>query len=118
MINPIVRTYQSRRGDAWEGETFRLISDQGAAYWTAPIVRCQIRPTPTSPNLVYEFTITPVITTEGANGVLTFSIALTDAQSETIAPGTYVGDIDVKSNNFPRSTICTFSFEQLVDITR
>lgn len=118
MITPVVRTYQSRRGDAWEGETFRLISDQGAIYWNTPVVRCQIRTTPTSPDITYEFTITPVVTTEGSNGVLTFSISLSDAQSETIAPGSYVGDIDVKSTSFPRSTICLFTFEQLVDITR
>jgi hypothetical protein len=118
MITPIVRAYLSRRGDAWEGETFRLISDQGAAYWNTPVVRCQLRPTPSSPDVTFQFTITPVITTEGLNGVLTFSIQLTDAESETIAPGTYVGDIDVKSTLFPRATICEFTFQQLIDITR
>lgn len=118
MITPITRAFESRRGDVWEGVTFRLISDQGASYWTSPVVRSQIRPTPSSPTVIHEFTITPVITTEGSNGVLTFSLTLTEAESNSISPGTYVGDIDVKSNNFPRSTICTYSFQQNIDVTR
>lgn len=118
MITPIYRAYESRRGDAWEGETFRLITDQGAAYWTNPVVRSQIRLTPSSPTIIHEFTITPVITAEGANGVLTFSINLTDAESNAIAPGTYVGDIDVKSDNFARSTLISYTFQQNIDITR
>jgi hypothetical protein len=118
MITPITRQYQSRRGDVWEGETFRLISDQGASYWTNPVVRSQIRINPNSPQVIHQFVITPVITTEGTNGVLTFQINLSEAESLGINPSFYVGDIDVRSDNFPRSTICTYTFQQLIDITR
>jgi len=34
MITPIERAYQARRGDYWQGETFRLISDQGASWYS------------------------------------------------------------------------------------
>lgn len=118
MITPIERAYQARRGDYWQGETFRLISDQGAAYWTTPVVRSQIRPTASSPTVLHEFTITPVITTEGINGVLTFSLNISDAVTATFPPGTYVGDIDVQSTNFQKATICTYTFQVLIDITR
>jgi hypothetical protein len=118
MIIPITRQYQSRRGDVWEGETFRLISDQGAAYWTNPVVRSQIRTNPNSPQVIHNFVITPVITTEGTNGVLTFQLTLSEAESLVINPAFYVGDIDVKSDNFARATICTYTLEQLIDITR
>lgn len=118
MITPITRQFISRRGDAWEGATFRLISDQGAAYWTNPIVRSQIRVTANASEVIHQFVITPVITTEGSNGVLTFQINLSEVESSAILPGFYVGDIDVKSDSFPRSTICTYTFQQLIDITR
>jgi hypothetical protein len=118
MITPITRQYQSRRGDVWEGETFRLISDQGAAFWTNPVVRSQIRINPNAPEVIHNFVITPVITTEGTNGVLTFQINLSEAESLGINPASYVGDIDVKSDNFPRSTFCTYTLQQFIDITR
>jgi hypothetical protein len=118
MITPITRQYLSRRGDVWEGETFRLISPLGAAYWTNFEVRSQIRITANAPEIIHQFVITPVVTTEGSNGVLTFQINLSEAESLGIIPGFYVGDIDVKSDSFPRSTICTYTFQQLIDVTR
>lgn len=118
MTEPITRSYRARRGDAWEGETFRVISPDGASFWSAAAVRSQIRAAPESSTIAHEFVLTPAVTTEGSNGVLTFSLALTKTESAALAPGAYVGDIEVESSGFKKTTICCFNFLVLADVTR
>jgi hypothetical protein len=116
MVTAIERTYKARRGDKWEGETFRLIKEGGAGFWTNPVVSSQLRPTKNGP-VVHTFTITPVITMEGTNAVLTFSIDLPPADAQ-LNPGVYVGDIEVASDSCPKSTFITFTMEIVNDVTR
>ena len=54
----------------------------------------------------------------GTRQVLTFGIALTPAEAAAILPGQYVGDIEVSSNAFPKSTLITFDLDLVTDITR
>jgi hypothetical protein len=117
MVTAIERTYKARRGDKWEGETFRFITENGAAFWASPVVSSQLRPTKNGP-VVHTFTITPAVTTEGSNGVLTCSIDLSPADAAKLNPGTYVGDIEVSSNLCPKSTFITFTLEIVNDVTR
>lgn len=53
----------------------------------------------------------------GTRQVLTFGIALTPAESAAILPGQYVGDIEVTSDSFPKSTIITYDLDVVTDIT-
>jgi hypothetical protein len=118
MTEPITRSYRVRRGDTWEGETFRLISPSGASFWNAATVRSQIRTSHESTTIAHEFTLTPVVTTEGSNGVLTFALTMTKVQSAALTPGNYVGDIEVESEGLRKSTICAFQFSVFADVTR
>lgn len=117
MVTALERTYKARRGDKWEGEGFRFITEEGSAFWTNPVVASQLRPTKNGP-VVHTFTITPVITSEAGNGVLTISIDLSPADSGKLTPGTYVGDIEVSSTACPKSTLITFTLEIVNDVTR
>jgi hypothetical protein len=117
MVTALERTYKARRGDKWEGETFRLIADAGASFWTTPVVSSQLRPTKNGP-VVHTFVFTPVITSEAGNGVLTISIDLSPTNSAKLSPGTYVGDIEVSSTTCPKSTFITFILEIVNDVTR
>jgi hypothetical protein len=118
MIEPITKSFRVRRGDDWEGETFRLISPAGASFWANTVVRSQIRTTHESPTVAHEFTLTPVVTTEGANGVLTLTLTMSGTQSALLTPGNYVGDIEVKSDGFRKSSFCNFQFAVFADVTR
>jgi hypothetical protein len=117
MVTALERTYKARRGDKWEGETFRLIKESGAGFWTNPVVASQLRATKNGP-VAHTFTMTPVITMEGVNAVLAFSIELVPADSAKLTPGTYVGDIEVASDACPKSTFITFTLEIVNDVTR
>lgn len=118
MIEPISRAYVVRRGDVWVGETFRFLSATGASFWSSVAVRSQIRTTSTATAIAHEFSVSPVVTTEGANGVLTFTLSMTSVQSEALAPGSYVGDIEISSTQLPKSTLVAFSFDVVSDVTR
>jgi hypothetical protein len=118
MIEPITRAYRVRRGDTWEGETFRVISATGASYWNAVVVRAQIRVSHESAAVVHEFSLSPVVTTEGVNGVLTFVLTMTKTQAAALTPGNYVGDIEIESDGLRKSTICAFQFSIFADVTR
>lgn len=116
MTQAIRRDYTIRRGDAWAGETFRLISTVGASSFTNALVKCQIRTKPDA-TVVKTFTITGTVTTEGTNGVLTFALNMTATESAAIAAGAYLGDIEVTADGFPTSTIIAFRLTVVPDIT-
>lgn len=119
MVIPVTRTYKARRGDYWPGELFRFISSLGAGFWTNPVVRCQLRSTSTNGPVAHEFTLTPAITTEGSNGVLTVNgLAMTATVTASLNPGLYVGDLEVTSNTLPKSTLVTFNLTVVPDTTR
>lgn len=118
MVDPITRDYVVRRGDVWTGETFRLISASGASFWASPQVKSQARSSPTSAAVVHEFSVSPQVTTEGSNGVLTFTISLSSVESSALSPGNYVGDIEVSSSQLPKSTLVSFNFTVVADVTR
>lgn len=118
MVEPITRDFRVRRGDNWAGETFRLISDQGAAFWTSATVRSQIRTSVDSATVAFEFSFTPTVTSEGSNGVLTFVLTMSKTQTAALTPGAYVGDIEVEAAGLPKTTFCVFSMKVLHDVTR
>lgn len=118
MVESITREYTVRRGDVWVGETFRFISSQGTGFWSSYAVRAQIRSTATSATVVHEFTLNPAVTAEGSNGILTIGLSLTANETAAITPGNYVGDIEVSSSQLPKSTLISFSFALVADITR
>jgi len=119
MVTPVTRTYKARRGDYWPGELFRFISSLGAAFWTTPVVRCQLRSSNTNGPVAHEFTLTTATTTEGSNGVLAVNgLALTAAQTAGLNPGIYVGDLEVTSSQMPRATLVSFTLNVTADVTR
>jgi hypothetical protein len=117
MVQPVKRQYQIRRGDVWSGEEFRLISASGAGFWSGATVKAQMRRTVDAP-VTYEFVVTPVVTTEGTNGVLTFTLSIPATAAEGLNVGTYEGDVEVTSSGLPKSTVITFSATVVPDITR
>lgn len=118
MVTAVERTYKARRGDKWEGETFRFIAEAGTSFWASAVVSSQLRPTKNGP-VVHTFSITPAVTLEvGLGGVLTVSIDLSPADAAKLNPGTYVGDIEVSSTLCPKSTFITFTLEVVNDVTR
>jgi len=116
MVTPIERKYQARRGDDWEGEAFRVSTTIQDAF-DGIIVRSQVRDYP-SGNLAHEFLIYPVVTTEGANKVLTFGIRLSSEESSKLSPKVYVGDIEISSNIIPKSTVVVYDLDVASDVTR
>lgn len=119
MVTPISRTYRARRGDFWEGEIFRFLCAQGAAFWATPVVRCQLRSVNSNGPVSHEFTLTTAITTEGSNGVLTVNgITLTANQTAGLNPGVYVGDLEVASSQMPKATLVSFTLNVAADVTR
>jgi hypothetical protein len=116
MVSAIERQYQARRGDVWEGEGFRVLTTNQNLF-DGIIVRSQLRDHP-SGHLVHEFPIYPVVTTEGANKVLTFGIRLSSEESAKLSPKTYVGDIEISSNLIPKSTVVMFEIDLFADVTR
>jgi hypothetical protein len=116
MVTPIERTYQVRRGDAWEGEGFR-VSTTNQTLFDGVVVRSQIREHYGGP-LIHEFLISPVVTTEGANKVLAFGIGLTEAESSRLQPKVYLGDIEISSTYLPKSTVVTYTADVFGDITK
>jgi hypothetical protein len=117
MVQPVKRQYQIRRGDVWSGEEFRLISASGAGFWSGATVKAQMRRTVDAP-VTYEFVLAPVVTTEGTNGVLTFTLSIPATAAEGLNVGTYEGDVEVTSSGLPKSTVITFSATVVPDITR
>jgi len=119
MITAAELKFEVRRGDTWEGETFRVLAPtgNGGAWWASTTVKSQIRHVPDG-RLVKEFSLTPVVTTESGTGVLTFSIALTDAESKLLAVGDYVGDIQITCPQFGVLTFVHFTLEVFPDVTR
>lgn len=68
--------------------------------------------------LIHEFSISPVVTTEGGNKVLTFGIGLTEEESSRLQPKIYIGDIEISSTYLPKSTVVTYTTEVFGDITK
>lgn len=116
MVEAVQRSLKARRGDAWEGEAYRLVSAT-PGFWSGASAKCQIRKTETSP-VSHEFSLSPVVTQEGANTVLTVELGLSEYESARLAPGTYFGDLEVRSTLLPKSTIVQFTLEVFGDITR
>lgn len=116
MVEAVQRTYKVRRGDAWVGESFRLISTV-AGFWSGAKAKSQIRKTENGP-VIHEFSLNPVVTQEGANTVLTLSISFSPEDSAKLVPGTYLGDVEVSSTQLPKCTPIEFTIDANGDITR
>jgi hypothetical protein len=77
--------------------------------------------------LVYQKGLTEYSAVSGVSGptdpsgtrqVLTFGVWMTPDETKVMVPGQYVGDIEVLSNTFPKSTLIEFDFDLVADVTR
>ena len=118
MTIPLERTYRIRRGDAWPGETFRMICSIGIGFWDGAEARSAISLRGFDA-IAHEFDLTgATITQESSVGILTFTLSMTPQETAALVPGYYVGDVEVTGTNIPTSTLISFTLEVVADVTR
>ena len=120
MTNAVERSYTVRRGDLWGGEVFQFLAPtgNGAAWWASPAAKCQLRHTANSA-LVKQLSVTPVVDADGSGtGRLTVSLSLSPSETAALLPGPYVGDLEVSCTSFQNTTLVTFTFDVVPDVSR
>lgn len=119
MTNAVERKYTIRRGDLWEGETFRFLAPEGngASWWDFAVASAQLRHTANSA-LVKQLTVAPVVTEESGRGILTIALSLLPEETRGLLPGPYVGDLEVSGAYFENVTLVTFTADVVADVTR
>lgn len=119
MVQATAREYEIRRGDKWLGETINVtVSGEAASYWDNAVAKAQMRVTDDEA-VIHEWNPAVTVTTNGdGDGVATFALSLTPAEAAALPTGRFVGDIELESDSFPKSTIITFTATVFPDITR
>jgi hypothetical protein len=118
MITPYAAEYDIRRGDAFTGVSFRFKSTEGVSFWDNFEVKAQLRQTPDGA-LLHEFDLTDAaVTDEDGVGVLTVPLEIEPADTADFDPGKYVGDMELTSDSFPKSTVVVMKVHVFRDVTR
>lgn len=113
MVTSAKRSYQVRRGDAWEGETFRVVSALGVSFWDGVAALAQMRAFPEG-HLIYEFDLShATVTSEDGNGVYTTSWSAPGSLTSKWAAGSYTLALRVSSNSLPAATLVEATMEVL-----
>ena len=116
---PAQFSYECKQGDAWPGEAFELKSADGVGYWANPVAKAQLRSYPEGA-LLYTFPFPdPLPVTDQAGlGVLTVGYSMPPEVTRCLSPGTYRGDLVIKSDVQPEYTFVEFTLVITERITR
>jgi len=124
MTNPstgnsaIAKAYTIKRGDDFRGGTFNFSgpAGTGAAFWENYAVRAQWRASPDG-ELIYEHEFSVTVTESDGVGVLSFDLNAPAADTVSFPAGNMIGDIELKSNSLPKTTLVTMRATVIADVT-
>lgn len=106
---PIWREYSIKRGDDVFLALLHFEAEGGLAFWDGYVAKAQLRSGHFDGALIHEFDLDPVLSVNGTKGVLTLYIRAPKAETIDFPVGYAVGDVEIESDNLPKTTVMGFS---------